>query len=315
MLSAIRSWKAEIKPVEPETDNTGAGIGTNAMVAKILLSSAPPVPMKHKGVKIMAAIENVISQAIISKFSAKLQSGLNLDAALVGAGPSALVAARYLAEAGVKCAIFERKLAPGGGTWGGGMLFNEAVVQTEALPILDDFAIPYEEIPGHPGYYTLDSVAMASGLIFGALKAGAMIFNTMSVEDLVFKNGQIGGLVVNWTPVERLGMHVDPLTVLARTVIDGTGHPSEIMRMATEKAGIKLNTPDGKIQGERPMWVDQGEAQTVGNTKEYFPGLYACGMSANNTGGGYRMGPIFGGMLLSGRKVAGLVKEFLDRSC
>ena len=261
----------------------------------------------------MAAIENVISQAIISKFSSKLQAGLNLDVALVGAGPSALVAARYLADAGLKCAIFERKLAPGGGTWGGGMLFNEAVVQEQALPILEDFGIPYAEIEGNPGYYTLDSVAMASGLIFGCLKAGATIFNSMSVEDLVFKNGQVGGLVINWTPVERLGMHVDPLTVLAKAVIDGTGHPSEIMRMATEKAGIKLDTPDGKIQGERPMWVDQGEAQTVENTKEYFPGLFACGMSANNVSGGYRMGPVFGGMLLSGRKVAGLIAERLGK--
>ena len=106
---------------------------------------------------------------------------------------------------------------------------------------------------------------------------------------------------------------MDPLTVLAKTVIDGTGHPSEIIRMATEKAGIVLNTPNGKIQGERPMWVDQGEAQTVENTKEYFPGLYACGMSANNTGGGYRMGPIFGGMLMSGKKVADLVIAALKK--
>ena len=261
----------------------------------------------------MAAIENVISHAILSKFSEKLLSGLNLDVALVGAGPSALVAARYLADAGLKCAVFERKLAPGGGTWGGGMLFNEMVVQQDAIHILDDFGIPYTEIPGNPGYYTLDSVAMASGLIFGCVKAGAVIFNAMSVEDLVFKEGHVGGLVINWTPVERLGMHVDPLTVLARAVIDGTGHPSEIMHLATEKAGIKLDTPDGKVQGERPMWVDQGEAQTVDNTKEYFPGLFACGMSANNTGGGYRMGPIFGGMLMSGKKVAELVKAALKK--
>ena len=251
--------------------------------------------------------ENIISTAIINKFSEKLIDGLKLDVALVGGGPSALVAARYLAEAGLKTAIFERKLAPGGGTWGGGMLFNEVVVQDEALDILDDFSITHKQLENAPGYHTLDSVEMASGLIFGAVKAGAKIFNSVSVEDLVFKNGQVGGLVVNWTPVERLGMHVDPLTVLARAVVDGTGHPSEIMRMATEKAGIKLNTPDGKIQGERPMWVDQGEAQTVENTLEYFPGLYACGMSANNTGGGYRMGPIFGGMLMSGKKVAELV--------
>ena len=282
----------------------------NANLRKLHLDAAR---MPKRRSKKMAAIENIISQAIISKFSGKLQAGLNLDAALVGAGPSALVAARYLAEAGLKCALFERKLAPGGGTWGGGMLFNEAVVQQEALPILDDFGIPYEAIPGQEGYYTLDSVAMASGLIFGAVKAGAVIFNSMSVEDLVFKNGEVGGLVINWTPVERLGMHVDPLTVLAKTVIDGTGHPSEIIRMATEKAGIVLNTPNGKIQGERPMWVDQGEAQTVENTKEYFPGLYACGMSANNTGGGYRMGPIFGGMLMSGKKVADLVIASLKK--
>ncbi len=259
----------------------------------------------------MAEIENIISQAILGRFTEKLREGLSIDVGLVGGGPSALVAARYLAEAGFKTAIFERKLAPGGGTWGGGMLFNEAVVQEEAREILEDFRIPFRPIEGHPGYYTLDSVAMASGLIFGAVSAGVKIFNSMSVEDLVFKDGKVGGLVINWTPVERLGMHVDPLTVLARAVVDGTGHPSEIMRLATEKAGIKLATKDGKIQGERPMWVDQGEAQTVDNTLEYFPGLFACGMSANNTAGGYRMGPIFGGMLLSGRKVAELVKASL----
>ena len=55
--------------------------------------------------------------------------------AIVGGGPSALVAAHDLAKAGFKVAIFERKLAPGGGTWGGAMLFNEVVVQSEALPI------------------------------------------------------------------------------------------------------------------------------------------------------------------------------------
>ena len=234
--------------------------------------------------------ENIISKAIISKFSEKLISTLTLDVAIVGGGPSALVAARDLAKAGLKVAIFERKLAPGGGTWGGGMLFNEVVVQDEALNILDDFNITHKPLDNAPGYHTLDSVEMASGLIFGALKAGAGIFNTISVEDLVFKNGKVNGLVINWTPVERLGMHVDPLTVIAENVIDGTGHPSEILNLAVRKAKIKLDTPTGDIMGERPMWVENGEASTVENTREYFPGLYACGMSANNVSGGYRMG-------------------------
>ena len=253
------------------------------------------------------SLENVISRAIVSTFTQKMLSHLEVDTAIVGGGPSALVAARYLAEAGVKVAIFERKLAPGGGTWGGGMLFNEVVVQDDALAILDDFGIRHVPLTDAPGYHTLDSVEMASGLIFGAVRAGAKIFNSVSVEDIVFKAGKVNGLVINWTPVERLGMHVDPLTVIAECVLDGTGHPSEIMHLATDKAKIKLDTPTGAVLGEKPMWVDNGEASTVENTKEYFPGLFACGMSANNVMGGYRMGPIFGGMLLSGRKIAGII--------
>ena len=104
-------------------------------------------------------------------------------------------------------------------------------------------------------------------------------------------------------------MHVDPLTVIAENVVDGTGHPSEILNLAVKKAKIQLDTPTGDIIGEKPMWVENGEASTVENTRCYFPGLYACGMSANNVMGGYRMGPIFGGMLMSGRKVAKLIIE------
>ncbi len=259
------------------------------------------------------SIENVISRAIVHTFANKLENSLKVDVAIVGGGPSAMVAARYLSKTGLSVAVFERKLAPGGGTWGGGMLFNEVVVQSDATPILDEFGIRYVEIPDAPGYYTLDSVEMASGLIFGAIQAGAKIFNAMSVEDIVFKEGKIGGLVINWTPVERLGMHVDPLTVLSDVVLDGTGHPSEIMKLATEKAGIRLNTETGKILGERPMWVDSGEASTVENTQEYFDGLFACGMSANNVNGGYRMGPIFGGMLMSGAKAAKLIAAKLGK--
>jgi thiamine thiazole synthase len=49
------------------------------------------------------------------------------------------------------------------------------------------------------------------------------------------------------------------------------------------------------------------------NTREVFPGLYVCGMAANATFGSYRMGPIFGGMLLSGEKVATLIVEQLKK--
>jgi thiamine thiazole synthase len=80
------------------------------------------------------------------------------------------------------------------------------------------------------------------------------------------------------------------------------------------KARVQLDAPTGEILGERPMQAEQGEASTVEYTREYYPGLYACGMSANNVMGGYRMGPIFGGMLRSGKKVAGLIAEQLNKA-
>ena len=256
------------------------------------------------------SVENIISKAIVHNYSQKLSDHLKVDVALVGAGPSALVAAHYLTKAGLKTAIFESRLTPGGGVWGGGMLFNELVVQDDALDILQEFRIaarPIEGIPGAEGYFTVDSVEMASGLIFGAVHGGAKLFNAIKVEDIVFHDNRVAGLVINWSTVLKLGLFVDPLTVLADAVVDATGHPSSIMNLAIGKAKIRLDTPTGGILGERPMWVDQGEVSAVESTGEYYPGLFACGMSANNVMGGYRMGPIFGGMLKSGKKVAEMI--------
>ena len=256
-------------------------------------------------------MEQLITGAIVQRFFEKFNDHLSVDVAIVGGGPSGLVAARDLAKMGRKVAIFESTLAPGGGIWGGGMLMNEVVVQDDAAEILHSFDIATVPLKNHKGYHTADSVEMASGLIFGARRAGAVIFNCVKMEDIVIHDNVVCGLVINWTPVVRLDMHVDPLVIMSRALVDGTGHPSEVVQKAVNKAGVKVDSPTGGILGEKPMWMASGEETTVKNTKRLFPGLYASGMAANNVQGGFRMGPIFGGMLKSGKKLAKIIEADL----
>ena len=245
----------------------------------------------------------------------------------MGGGPSGIVAAYYMAKAGLKVAQFDRKLAPGGGMWGGAMMFNQIVIQEEAMHIVRDFEINHTSYGD--GLYTMDSVESTSSLLYHAVHAGARIFNCYSVEDVIFKDNKVSGVVVNWTPVLREGLHVeifkdnkvsgvvvnwtpvlreglhvDPLNILAKVVVDGTGHDSEIAATVARKNGIRLDTETGGVIGERSLDVASGEQEVVNGTKEIYPGLYVCGMAASAVSGTPRMGPIFGGMLLSGKKVA-----------
>jgi len=243
-----------------------------------------------------------ISKAIIEAYNKKLIDALDVDVAIVGAGPAGMVCGYYLARAGKKVALFERKLSVGGGMWGGGIMFNEIVVQEKAKKILDEFGVRTRLYETH--YYLADSIESVSTICARTVKAGVKIFNLMSVEDVMIRKNSICGLVLNWTSVEMAKLHVDPITMRAKYIVDATGHAAEVAHIVERKSGIRLRTKTGKIMGERSMWAHLGEDTIVKNSREVAPGLYVCGMCANAVFGGPRMGPIFGGMLLSGKKVA-----------
>ena len=63
---------------------------------------------------------------------------------------------------------------------------------------------------------------------------------------------------------------------MAKCVIDGTGHDSEICKTVARKNGIRLDTETGGVIGERSLDVIAGEEEVVKGTKEIYPGLYVC---------------------------------------
>ncbi|MBW1967376.1 MAG: thiazole biosynthesis enzyme, partial [Deltaproteobacteria bacterium] len=131
-------------------------------------------------------------------------------------------------------------------------------------------------------------------------------------EDVMVRENRVTGLVINWTAVDMAGFHVDPITVRSGYIIDSTGHDTEVLRVIQNKTSTRLLTDTGEIMGERSMWAEVAENTTLENTREAYPGVFVAGMAANAAFGSFRMGPIFGGMLLSGEKVAELIHERLS---
>ncbi|UCH51857.1 MAG: thiazole biosynthesis protein [Chloroflexota bacterium] len=252
--------------------------------------------------------EVIISKAITESYLKDLLDSMDVDVAIAGAGPSGMVAGYYLAKNKVKVAIFERKLSVGGGMWGGGIMFNRIVVQNEAKEILDELDISANQY--EKGYYVADAVEAVSTLCSRCLKAGSKIFNLLSVEDVMIReDDRITGLVLNWSAVSLANLHIDPLAIRAKLVIDATGHDAEICRIVARKTGAAM-----EVRGEKSMWAEVGEKEIVANTRQVCPGLLVTGMAANAVFGSPRMGAVFGGMLLSGEKVAKLAMDLLKKA-
>ena len=167
--------------------------------------------------------------------------------------------------------------------------------------------------PAGDGYYVADSVECVAKCAAAAIDAGVRIWVGMRVEDVMIdEQDRVRGVVLNWQAVEEAQMHVDPLAVSARVVIDATGHECGVLKTIERKIpGAQFDTPTGKLLGERSMNATQAEGHIVELTKEVYPGVIVAGMAASAAAGAPRMGAIFGGMFLSGQKAAQVAAEML----
>ena len=247
-------------------------------------------------------IETEISRVITQEYFKKLTEHLENDVVIAGGGPAGLTAGYYLAKAGIKTIMLERKLSIGGGVWGGAAGFNVIVTQDNEIP--GEFEITARK---KDNLYFYDSVEFASALTYHASQAGLVVFNLTDVEDVIVKSDSVEGVVVNNSAITHAKWHVDPFCISSKFVIDGTGHPAEVVNMLLKR---KPELLDKGIQ-EGFMDVEKAETGVVEKTGEFYPGLFVTGMSVCAVYGIPRMGPIFGGMLKSGKKAAQMIIEKL----
>jgi thiamine thiazole synthase len=149
-------------------------------------------------------------------------------------------------------------------------------------------------------------------LAVGAINAGAKIINSIHIEDVIYRENplRIEGVVIQWSAVIMSDLHVDPLFVSSRAVVDATGHDAEVLQIVARKL------PESKIVliGEKSAYSEHAEKVVDECTGKVMPGLYVAGMAVATLHGLPRMGPIFSSMLLSGKRVAEIIAKDLNQN-
>jgi len=244
----------------------------------------------------------------------KISSYSKTDIIIAGAGPAGLSAAWHLSRRGFRVLVLERMLGVGGGIRGGAMLLPLVLVEEgEAANMLDEAGV--ELVKSADGLFYADPTETMVKLAVKAIEAGAAIWPGVFVEDLIIrrtsqKTVKVKGAVINFAPIVEVQWHVDPLFLESKAVVDATGHDTDIIKILAKRCPFL----DLKFQGMTSLDVWRGEEEVVSHTSKIVDGLYVAGMSVSEVYNLHRMGPILGGMLLSGKRVAEQIAQDLSKN-
>lgn len=236
-----------------------------------------------------------------------------MDVIVVGAGPSGLSAAWHLAGKGFRVLVLEKMLGVGGGIRGGAMLLPLIIVQEgEASEILEKAGVKLWKMD--KGLFHVDPTEAMVKMAAKTMEAGASIWPGVYVEDLIIrktgpKTIKVKGVVVNWAPIVEAEWHVDPFFFESKAVIDATGHKTDVVTILAKRSPfLGLQVP-----GMSSLDVWRGEEEVIEYAGRIVEGLYVAGMSVSEVYNKHRMGPVVGGMVVSGRKAADLIANDLSK--
>ncbi len=248
------------------------------------------------------------SEADIAKFILKyglsrIEDYIKADVVIVGAGPSGLTTAYETSKMGLKTIVLERTLGIGGGIRGGGMLIPSAIVEgDEAIKFFKDIGVKLNRID--EDLYEVNPVEAMLKIAVKAIDQGVLIWPGIIVEDVIISEEgnsiRVRGVMINWTTIFEAGWHVDPLMIESKAVVDATGHDADVIKIVSRRfPKLKIEVP-----GMSSMNIWMGEEQVVMRSGRVLKGLYLAGMAVAELYNTYRMGPVLGGMISSGLKVA-----------
>ncbi|XP_031125989.1 thiamine thiazole synthase 2, chloroplastic-like [Ipomoea triloba] len=259
--------------------------------------------------------ESIVAREMTRRYMMDMITYADTDVIVVGAGSAGLSCAYELSKnPNVRVAIIEQSVSPGGGAWLGGQLFSAMIVRKPAQMFLDEVGVEYEE---QDNYVVIKHAALFTSTIMSKLLArpNVKLFNAVAAEDLIVKNGRVGGVVTNWALVSMnhdTQSCMDPNVMEAKVVVSSCGHDGPFG--ATGVKRLKSIGMIDSVPGMKALDMNTAEDAIVRLTREIVPGMIVTGMEVAEIDGAPRMGPTFGAMMISGQKAAHLALRALGEA-
>ncbi|KAJ1441894.1 Thiazole biosynthetic enzyme Thi4 family [Sesbania bispinosa] len=275
-------------------------------------ASPSPLPYDFGSFKFEPIKESIVSREMTRRYMTDMVTHADTDVVIVGAGSAGLSCAYELSKnPSIQIAIIEQSVSPGGGAWLGGQLFSAMVVRKPAHLFLDELGVEYDE---QDNYVVIKHAALFTSTIMSKLLArpNVKLFNAVAAEDLIVKNGKVGGVVTNWALVSMnhdTQSCMDPNVMEAKVVVSSCGHDGPFGATGVKRLK-SIGLIDG-VPGMKALDMNTAEDAIVRLTREIVPGMIVTGMEVAEIDGAPRMGPTFGAMMISGQKAAHLALRSL----